>query len=175
MKFNIGLVALLVAREATGAALYGGALTNQQLIEALINRPNLLPESSKFEINLLTISLLIFAGQRMLEARLQELNRTLSLSKRSPQKDTYGITASDVWYSMVQVLAGTLTQNQLGKIPPAAKVPELVDTPANGYQDYPGAKRRKIRYGPYRIPSNTVSLFGALHSLSNLFGVGEKS
>jgi hypothetical protein len=48
MRFYAGLLALLAARNVAGAALYGGAMTAKELVEGLIERPNLLPESSKF-------------------------------------------------------------------------------------------------------------------------------
>lgn len=47
MWFRAGLLALLAAQNVAGAALYGGAMTAKELVEGLIERPNLLPESSK--------------------------------------------------------------------------------------------------------------------------------
>jgi hypothetical protein len=59
---------------------------------------------------------------------------------------------------LVHELASAITQNAPGKVAPTSKVPEYVDIPTTEYPQFPGAKRRKVRYGPYRIPSNTVSI-----------------
>jgi hypothetical protein len=48
MKLHLGLLALYAAHEVAGGALFGGALTSQQLIEELIQRPNLLSENSRW-------------------------------------------------------------------------------------------------------------------------------
>ncbi|KAF2433288.1 hypothetical protein EJ08DRAFT_73787 [Tothia fuscella] len=96
----------------------------------------------------------------MLAARLQELNQTLSLSNRTPnpQFPAYSsadITASDVFTALITQLAGTLTQFQGSSAAPVSKVPEISEETSTDYSEFPGARRRKIRYGPYRVPSNT--------------------
>jgi hypothetical protein len=46
MKFQVGLFVLHAVQQAAGAALFGGVLTSEEVVEGLIHRPNLLPESS---------------------------------------------------------------------------------------------------------------------------------
>jgi len=98
----------------------------------------------------------------------------LFLSKRSPQvvsstpstpsapSTGSSLTARDVFTMYVYMFASAVTQFQPGKIPPPSKVPEVMDTQVTGYPEFPGAKRRKIRYGPYRIPSNAEKTFESM-------------
>jgi hypothetical protein len=106
----------------------------------------------------------------MLDARVQELNNTLFSSKEpqplpaAPGPGTIagpgnGLTYQDVFTMIVYSVASAFTQNQRGKVAPTSKVPEILDTVATEHPQYPGAIRRKIRYGPYRIPSNTVRFY----------------
>ena len=46
MRFQVVVIACYAALGVAGKALYGGALTDGQLLEALIKRPNLLSENS---------------------------------------------------------------------------------------------------------------------------------
>jgi hypothetical protein len=64
----------------------------------------------------------------------------------------------DLFVMLLQSVAGKVTQNTPGKVAPASKVPEVSDSESIYRSEYPGAKRRKIRYGPYRVPSIKASL-----------------
>jgi hypothetical protein len=98
----------------------------------------------------------------MLAARVKDANRTLHLAKRAPQEmtlpaySTAGVTASDIITYFMTNLAGEFTQRKPGAVPPPATVPDVSDSATIEYKSYAGAKRRKIRYGPYRLPPNTV-------------------
>jgi hypothetical protein len=173
MKLHLGLLALQAAHEVAGGALFGGVLTSQELVEELIQRPNLLPENSRWTPALLGMTA-NRAGRRMLDARFQEFNRTLSSSKQPPPNSPApatgggtgnGLTVQDYFTMFIYGVASAFTQNQRGKVAPISKVPEMMDSPSPEFvSQHPGAKQRKIRYGPYRIPSNTVRLPGtSLH------------
>jgi hypothetical protein len=59
MRFQVALFVLHAVQHAAGAALFGGVLTSEEVVEGLIHRPNLLPESSTSNFMLLYEYLLI--------------------------------------------------------------------------------------------------------------------
>lgn len=75
----------------------------------------------------------------MLEAKTKDL--PMNLHKRSPQ--------SSVLVAALGALQNTLSS--LGKTLPKATVPDVQTSPSERFRDV-GALRKKIRYGPYRIP-----------------------
>ncbi|KAE9971855.1 hypothetical protein EG328_005336 [Venturia inaequalis] len=133
----------LLVLEVTGAAVtLARGLTESDVVQALASNPNLLPESSR----------------QVLAARLQEHDLSIAqlqeygLSKRTPQKELPPIKDENLAAVMAAML-GSIGNSK--KIPPRTNVSEIQELESL----WPGAKKRKIRYGPFRIPPITeVSL-----------------
>jgi hypothetical protein len=69
------------------------------------------------------------------------------------------------------LLQGLLGQPRRNSTAPASTVAEVQDQEP---KDWPGAKRRKVRYGPYRIPPISVSRQYTSYDRSLTIIVGEK-
>lgn len=82
-------------------------------------------------------------ARQVLAARLQEHGLFIRAQKDRPIKD-------DNLNAIMSAILGTIAN--FDKIPPRSKVKSVQDSASS----WPGAKRRKIRYGPYRIPPITV-------------------
>lgn len=76
-------------------------------------------------------------------ARLQDHELSKRVPKDRPIKD-------DNLNAIMSAILSTIVN--FDKIPPRSKVKRIQDSEST----WPGAKRRKIRYGPYRIPPITV-------------------
>jgi hypothetical protein len=80
-------------------------------------------------------------GYRMLKAKTELLQKR----QTTPAKPAGGLGG---------LLAALSSQTRPNSTAPVSTVPEVQDEKAKGW---PEAKRRKVRYGPYRIPPISVS------------------
>jgi hypothetical protein len=90
------------------------------------------------------------SGYKILHAKLQGLN------KRDPQFEGIDPTSvTMVGGSLLAWLKSLVETFIPDKNAPRSKVPEMQDEKTEGW-DWPGVKRTKVRYGPYRIAPISV-------------------
>jgi hypothetical protein len=90
-------------------------------------------------------------GRIVMEEKLRRFPATLR--KRAPQ--------SNLMAAMLGALGNTFST--LGRTPPRPTVPEVSQKPS---PRFPGAIRKKIRIGPYRVPPTSVG--GLLECVAGL-------